>query len=127
MGRESCLCSVRAPLSPRPPWAAVLAVLAALATLTALAVLAAGGVLPAGLLTMAPALACASLMLARPYLGERAIARLRRRRRGWGARPSAVKAASARVRAELLPARAGRLLASALAGRAPPLALAGCR
>lgn len=91
--------------------------------------LAAAGLLASAapaLLTLAPAIACAALMLARPYLGERTIARLRRgctcaSRRGIGAlqRPPA--------RPERAIVRGGRLLAAALAGRGPPLLAAGTR
>ncbi len=93
----------------------------------ALLALALGGVidpLQSGALTMLPALALAAMMLTRPYLGERAIARMRARRprRGHGARVG-----SARVYPGAYVARGGRLIAVALAGRAPPLALAGQR
>jgi hypothetical protein len=95
--------------------------------LLALSVLALSGAidsLQSGALTMAPALALALLMLTRPYLGERVIARLR------CARPRRMRVASSKA-GRALPgayvARGGRLIAAALAGRAPPLALAGCR
>lgn len=94
--------------------------------LMALAALALAGVidpLQSGALTMLPALALAAIMLTHPYLGEHAIARLRARRaRQWAeARPIAVpRRPATRV------VRGGRLIAAALAGRAPPLALAGC-
>lgn len=90
--------------------------------LAALAVLATGGAVHTGVLTMLPALTLAALMLTRPYLGERAIARLRGRR----AAPAATRASSRacpRFRRDV--ARGGRLIATALAGRAPPAALAG--
>jgi hypothetical protein len=100
--------------------AAVLALLA----LVALALSGAIDPLQSGALTMAPALALALLMLTRPYLGERVIARLR------CARPRRLRIASSKA-GRALPgvyvARGGRLIAAALAGRAPPLALAGCR
>jgi hypothetical protein len=100
---------------------------AALLALLVLVVLALSGAidpLQSGALTMAPALALALLMLTRPYLGERVIARLRRhrtQRRGATARQTL------RVRPGSHVARGGLLIAAALAGRAPPLALAGCR
>jgi hypothetical protein len=93
--------------------------------IVALAALALGGAidpLQSGALTMVPALALAVMMLTRPYLGERVIARLRARRprrRRVGA------TASARPRPSAGVARGGRLIAVALAGRAPPLAHAG--
>ncbi|MGA2321172.1 MAG: hypothetical protein ABSG95_10605 [Solirubrobacteraceae bacterium] len=95
--------------------------------LIALAVLALIGAidsLQTGVLTMLPALALAVAMLTRPYLGERVIARLRARR---PRRPSAVGPTVGSLRPEVSVARGGRLIAVALAGRAPPLAFAGCR
>ncbi|HSZ14277.1 MAG TPA: hypothetical protein VK790_09610 [Solirubrobacteraceae bacterium] len=94
----------------------------ALALLAALVLAGAIDPLQSGLLTMAPALMFAAMMLARPYMGERAIARLRvrpsRRRRRVAARVPAFPGAAARM------VRGGRLIAAALAGRAPPAALA---
>jgi hypothetical protein len=79
------------------------------------------------LLIMLPAIALAIAMLVRPYLGERTIARLRVRcDRARRARLTMrVTAAPSRSRTSV--ARGGRLIAVALAGRAPPPALAGCR
>jgi hypothetical protein len=107
----------------RPLWRMALALV-----LVTLVILALGGAidpLQSGVLTMLPALALATAMLARPYLGERAIARLRARRsrprRGPGVAP--MSGGRPRPRASL--ARGGCLIATALAGRAPPPALAG--
>jgi hypothetical protein len=101
-------------------FAAVLALLA----LAALALSGAIDPLQSGVLTMAPALALALAMLTRPYFGERVIARLRcsrTRHRDATARQTLPPRPSAHV------ARGGLLIAAALAGRAPPLALVGCR
>jgi hypothetical protein len=101
--------------------------LVALLTLAVLAVLALSGAidpLQSGALTMAPALALALAMLTRPYLGERVIARLRCSR-ARHRRATARQAPRARPSAQV--ARGGLLIAAALAGRAPPLALVGCR
>jgi hypothetical protein len=95
----------------------------ALIALVALALAGAIDPLQSGALTMLPALALATMMLTRPYLGERAIVRLRSRR---SPRPSAVaRIGVRRLRRRASVARGGRLIAAALAGRAPPLALAG--
>ncbi len=101
--------------------------LAALLALVALAALALSGAidpLQSGALTMAPALALALLMFTHPYMGERVIARLRcaRRMRRGAAAPQI-----ARARPSAHVARGGLLIAAALAGRAPPRVLAGCR
>jgi hypothetical protein len=101
--------------------------LALILALLALAALALGGaidLLQSGALTMFPAMAFAVMMLTRPYLGERVIARLRARR---PRRAGVVHASVRSRRPEMRVARGGRLIALALAGRAPPLALAGCR
>jgi hypothetical protein len=101
--------------------------MASLVALIALVALALGGAidpLQSGALTMLPALALATMMLTRPYLGERAIVRLRSRR---SRRPSAMARIVVRRRPCASVARGGRLIAAALAGRAPPLALAGYR
>lgn len=93
--------------------------------LVALIALALGGVidpLHSGALTMLPALALATIMLTRPYLGERAIARLRTRS---SPRTTAVAIIGARLRPHAPLARGGRLIAAALAGRAPPLTRTG--
>jgi hypothetical protein len=101
--------------------------MAPVVALVVLVALALGGVidpLQSGALTMLPALVLAAMMLTRPYLGERAIARLRSRRpprRGAAAR------IGVRLRPRASVVRGGRLIAAALAGRAPPLALAGWR
>ena len=109
------------------PQARVVWRLAMVLGLTSLAVLALSGVLDSlqsGVLTMLPALALAVMMFTRPYLGEGVIARLRSRR----ARPQgSVRQAGGLKRSEVSVARGGRLIAMALAGRAPPPALAGCR
>jgi hypothetical protein len=103
-------------------WRTALAL--ALVVLVALAWTGAVDPLQSGALTMLPALALATLMLTRPYLGERAIARLRARRPRRG---HAVATEGARLRPSASVARGGRLIAVALAGRAPPLAPAGSR
>jgi hypothetical protein len=100
--------------------------LALILALIALAVLALSGAIDSpqgGVLTMLPALALAVMMLTHPYLGERVIARLRTGR----PRPSVVGAIVGPLRPAVSVARGGRLIAVALAGRAPPLAPAGCR
>jgi hypothetical protein len=98
----------------------------AMLALVAFAVVALSGKLggaQSGALIMLPALLFATVMLTRPYLGERVIARLRVRH---VRRPHT----GAYVRGPLRPATraasGGRLIAMALAGRAPPLAPAGC-
>jgi hypothetical protein len=100
---------------------------ASILALLAFVALALGGAidpLQSGALTMLPALALATMMLTRPYVGERAIARLRVRRQPRG---RAMAIVSVRPRTCASVARGGRLIAAALAGRAPPLALAGHR
>jgi hypothetical protein len=96
----------------------------ALVVLVALALGGAIDPLQSGALTMVPAVAFAAMMLTRPYLGERVIARLRARHRP---RALVVERLSGCPRPGVEMARGGRLIASALAGRAPPPALAGCR
>jgi hypothetical protein len=85
------------------------------------------GAVQGGVLIMLPALLLAAVMFTRPYMGERTIARLRvlraRRRRGCDTPAPVI----ARLRAPARTLRGGRLIAVALAGRAPPLALAGYR
>lgn len=76
-----------------------------------------------GALIMLPALLFAVAMLTRPYLGERVIARLRVRHLR---RPRANTCAHGPLRSLTRAASGGRLIAVALAGRAPPLALVGC-
>jgi hypothetical protein len=95
-----------------------------------LAVLALSGSLDSlqtGVLTLLPAVVLAVMMLTRPYLGEQAIARLRARCPRRRRRPRTVATLGGYRRPELDVARGGRLIAAALAGRAPPLARAGCR
>jgi hypothetical protein len=99
--------------------------LAALLALVALAVLAlsdGSASLQTGVLMMLPALSFAVLMLTRPYLGERILARLAARR----PRRRVLAAKRGARRAGISLARGGRLIAVALAGRAPPLAVADC-
>jgi hypothetical protein len=77
------------------------------------------------LLILLPALALALVMLIRPYLGERTITRLRvaRSRR----RDPRAALSLPRPRSRWQPSiRGGRLIAAALAGRAPPAAPAVC-
>jgi hypothetical protein len=105
--------------STRSPRRWRLAAAIALVVLVALMLGGAIDALQSGALTMLPALALAAMMLTRPYLGERAIARLRR---DPARVPEVVAPAPSRRAATL--ARGGRLIAVALAGRAPPLALA---
>jgi hypothetical protein len=116
--------SLRSVFGPRAHHLWRLSLILALAALAALALSGAIDPLQSGALTMLPAMALAVMMLTRPYLGERVIARLRARRRR---RASAVRAIAGSRRAEVGVARGGRLVAVALAGRAPPHALAGCR
>lgn len=101
--------------------------LAAMLALATFAVVALSGELGGaqdGALIMLPALLLAAVMLTRPYLGERVIARLRVRH---------VRRARAEVRVLGLPRSptrpisGGRLIAVALAGRAPPLSIVDCR
>jgi hypothetical protein len=121
----SSLCSVlgqRVRVRVRVLWRA-----SSILALLALVALALGGAidpLQSGALTMLPALALAAMMLTRPYVGERAIARLRARRPSRR-RAIAIAMTSVRPRPCASVARGGRLIAAALAGRAPPLALAG--
>jgi hypothetical protein len=116
--------SLRSVLAPqtrvRLVWRVALG--AALAALAAAAWMGAIDLLQSGALTMLPAFALAAIMLTRPYLGERTIARLRAR---LPRRERVAQTSSARVRPAAHVARGGCLIAVALAGRAPPLALAG--
>jgi hypothetical protein len=114
-------CSVHGPRA-RVLWR--LAVLLVLVALAALVLSGAIDPLQSGVLTMVPALALSFMMLARPYPGERAIARLRGRRLPQRSAADAIVGRPLRRRAHVV--RGGRLIAVALAGRAPPLALAGC-
>ena len=80
-----------------------------------------------GVLMMLPALLLAVVMLTRPYLGEATIARLRVRRAARRNRRVGVPGcALAPLRSPAHVSRGGCLIAMALAGRAPPLAPAGC-
>jgi hypothetical protein len=99
-------------------------VLAALAVVALVALAAAGGLdLPRGdLLTLLPLFLLVAVLALRPYAGERLIARLRRSR-VRRARPG-LATASQRPRPSAL-ARGGSLIATAMAGRAPPPPLAG--
>jgi hypothetical protein len=94
---------------------------AAIALVVLVALVLGGAIDPlqSGALTMLPALALAAMMLTRPYLGERAIARLRR---DPARVPDVAAPAPAPLRRAATLARGGRLIAVALAGRAPPLA-----
>jgi hypothetical protein len=104
---------------PRRRLVVGVATLAVVAALTALGIL---GMLGPGALTMLPALLLAVALFAGRYPGERLIERWAR------ARPRG-RAALARSLAPELPSttllRGGRLIAVALAGRAPPALAAG--
>jgi hypothetical protein len=120
----SSLCSVLGPrVGVRVLWR--VALIFVTVALAALALSGAIDPLQSGALTMLPALALAVMMLTRPYLGERAIARLRARRPRRPRRRRVGATASARPHPSAVVARGGRLIAVALAGRAPPLAHAG--
>lgn len=101
-----------------------LALMFALSALTAASLSGKLGAMQGGALIMLPALLLAVVMLTRPYLGERAIGKLgvHRTRRVRATAPAA-----ARTRSFDYAVRGGRLIATALAGRAPPLALVGYR
>ncbi len=101
-----------------------LALIVALIALTALALSGAVESLQSGAMMMLPAVALAVVMLVRPYLGEGTIARLRARR---ARRPRGAARVAMPSRPHIRAARGGRLIAVALAGRAPPVAHAGCR
>jgi hypothetical protein len=118
-GAMSSLCSV---YGPRARFVWRLALVLALSALAAVALSGRLGSMQGGVLIMLPALLLAVVMLTHPYLGERIIRRLRVRR---ARRP---RLGAHRVRLPHLPVRAvrgGRLIAMALAGRAPPLTLVG--
>jgi hypothetical protein len=87
-----------------------------------LAPLGALGAFQSGALALLPALVLAAVLLAGHYPGERLIAR-------WGCARPRVRQAITRVLAPPRPSRAlphgGRLIATALAGRAPPAFAAG--
>lgn len=97
-----------------------LAALALLALIALVALLDATRSLPSDLLTVLPAVALALLMVARPYLAAGTIMRLRGRR---GRRRATEEPASAIPRRRREIVRGGRLIAAALAGRAPPALL----
>lgn len=89
-----------------------------LALILAIVVLDSSSSLAGDLLTVLPIVGFGLLMVVRPYFGAGTIARLRRgapRKR----RLATPDGAPFRSRREI--ARGGRLIASALAGRAPPL------
>ncbi len=121
MGSRSFICE------PRTRRLAGVSLLLGLGLLIVLAGTGALGAMPPALLTLLPVFLIAGVMLARPYLGERAIARMRGRRWRRDVRPRSTSAAPARHLFERKLACGGLLIASALAGRAPPPALAGTR
>jgi hypothetical protein len=95
---------------------------AVVSTLVALSLAGVGGVRPSDLLMLLPLVVLGAVMLARPYLGERTIARLRSRGRVRRVSRAAMRPS---VRFAWTIARGGRLLAASLAGRAPPALPAG--
>ncbi len=99
-----------------------MALLLALIALALLALTGALGSAQGGVLIMFPALLLAVMMLTRPYIGQHVIARLAGRR---PRRAAVAGTMPTRLRRRAVVARGGRLLAGALAGRAPPTALAG--
>ncbi len=113
-------CSVFSPRA-RVIWRLALAL--ALIAFTALALSGEIGGLQSGALTLLPVIALAVVKLARPYIGEGVIAQMHVRRRR---RPCAAALIVVPLRRRGGLARGGRLIAVAMAGRAPPLALAGC-
>jgi len=107
--------------SPRHAFGlAVVAV--ALVAVGVLVPLGALGALQSGALMLVPALVLAAALLAGRYPGERLIER-------WGRARPRVRPTVARVRVPSRPSRelphGGRLIATALAGRAPPALAAG--
>jgi hypothetical protein len=109
------------PRSPRRAGALAASVLA-VAAIGLLASLGSLGALAPGVLMLLPPLLLALVLLAGRYPGERLIERWRR------ARPRARQALAAVLvprRRPLQLVRGGRLIAAALAGRAPPLPVAG--
>jgi hypothetical protein len=108
----------------RPLWRTSLTlVLIALVTLALSGEL---GAMQGSVLIMLPALLLAIVMFTRPYLGEETIARLRIRHGQRNRRLNRSSCALAQLRSPARVSRGGRLIAMALAGRAPPFALAGC-
>ena len=93
--------------------------LLALVVVTVLAAEGMLGALQGGVLIMFPAVLLAVVMVTRPYIGEDVIAALRARRVG---RDTAKQESTPRSPATTHLARGGRLIAVALAGRAPPIA-----
>jgi hypothetical protein len=118
----SSLCSVSSGPRARVIWRLALAL--ALVALTALALSGVIESLQSGAMMVLPTFALAVVMLVRPYLGEGVIARLHARR---AKRPSVARAVAAPPRPRTDVARGGRLIAVALAGRAPPSVLVDCR
>lgn len=102
-------------------WRLALAI--ALIAFISLALSGAIGGLKSSALTLLPVIALALAKLTRPYLGEGVIAQLHARHRRRSCAP-APNVAPLRPRNGL--ARGGRLIAVAMAGRAPPPALVGC-
>jgi hypothetical protein len=92
-----------------------------IALLVVIVALVAAHSMPAELLTVLPALAFGLLMMVRPYLGEKAIARLRGTPRARRPLPPCLPRVHERCGDAV---RGGRLIAAALAGRAPPALLA---
>ncbi|HEV7938506.1 MAG TPA: hypothetical protein VGP18_10845 [Solirubrobacteraceae bacterium] len=109
----------------RPLWRTLSAL--ALVALVAVALAGEFGAVQDGVLIMLPALLLAVVMCTRPYLGEAAIARLRIRRARRKRRLSSPACALLPLDSPARVSRGGRLIAVALAGRAPPLALADRR
>jgi hypothetical protein len=109
----------------RPLWR--LSLVLALIALAALALSGELGAAQGGALIMLPALLLAFVMYTRPYLGEQTIARLRACRARRKRRPNPTACAPRTRRSPARATHGGRLIAVALAGRAPPLGLAGCR
>jgi hypothetical protein len=101
-----------------------LALILALIAVTAFALGAGIQWLQTGVLSMFPAIALAIVLLTRRYPGERVIGALRSRRT---ARPSPGTLMRTPSRPPTRIVRGGRLIAAALAGRAPPRPLAGWR
>ena len=97
-----------------------LAALALLALIASMVLLDATRSLPSDLLTVLPALALALLMVARPYLAAETIMRLRGAPARRRAKQEPTRAVPRRRRQIV---RGGRLIAVALAGRAPPALL----
>jgi hypothetical protein len=99
-----------------------LATLGVGAVLAALGLAGAAGALGTGALTMLPALLLAAALFAGRYPGEQLLGR-------WAGRRPSVRRTISRIAAParrcVAPPRGGRLVAAALAGRAPPALPAG--